>query len=79
MPSRSVLVIGGTGEISAACCHRAVELGMDVTALNRGRTTARPLPSDVRVLTGWTVIERMRRGKPVVVHGDGTSMRASTR
>jgi nucleoside-diphosphate-sugar epimerase len=23
---------------------------------------------------GWTAIERMRRGKPVVVHGDGTSL-----
>jgi nucleoside-diphosphate-sugar epimerase len=23
---------------------------------------------------GWTVIERMRKGKPVVVHGDGTSL-----
>lgn len=23
---------------------------------------------------GWTTIERMRRGKPVVVHGDGTSL-----
>jgi nucleoside-diphosphate-sugar epimerase len=23
---------------------------------------------------GWTVVERMRRGKPVLIHGDGTSL-----
>ncbi len=28
----------------------------------------------VPVLAGWTAIERMRSGRPVVVHGDGTSL-----
>lgn len=28
----------------------------------------------VPMLGGWTLIERMRQGKPVVVHGDGTSL-----
>jgi nucleoside-diphosphate-sugar epimerase len=28
----------------------------------------------VPILGGWTVIERMRQNKPVVVHGDGTSL-----
>ena len=28
----------------------------------------------VPVLAGWTAIERMRAGKPVIVHGDGTSL-----
>lgn len=28
----------------------------------------------VPILGGWTVVERMRRGRPVIVHGDGTSL-----
>jgi nucleoside-diphosphate-sugar epimerase len=28
----------------------------------------------VPVLAGWTAIERMRAGRPVIVHGDGTSL-----
>ncbi|GAA1449179.1 NAD-dependent epimerase/dehydratase family protein [Leifsonia poae] len=28
----------------------------------------------IPVLSGWTAIERMRTGRPVIVHGDGTSL-----
>jgi nucleoside-diphosphate-sugar epimerase len=45
-----VLFIGGTGEISAACSRRAVEQGIDLYVLNRGTTSIRPLPADVRFL-----------------------------
>jgi nucleoside-diphosphate-sugar epimerase len=45
-----VLLIGGTGEISAACSQRAVERGIDLYVLNRGATSSRPLPADVRFL-----------------------------
>ena len=37
-----VLFIGGTGIISTACTHLAIERGIDVTLLNRGRHSARP-------------------------------------
>src|SRR5690349_4196072 len=43
----SILYIGGTGTISAACVRRSVALGHDVTVLNRG-SGRRPLPGDVR-------------------------------
>lgn len=47
-----VLLIGGTGAISASCARLAVNCGMRVTVLNRGQSNARrPLPSSVRVLT----------------------------
>lgn len=46
-----VLVVGGTGTISAACVRRALALGMDVHVLNRGLSSARrPLPEGVRLL-----------------------------
>jgi nucleoside-diphosphate-sugar epimerase len=43
-----VLFLGGTGVISSACSARAVEVGLDLTVLTRGRTTSRPLPDQVR-------------------------------
>lgn len=48
----SALFIGGTGTISSACVRRAVEEGVQVTVLNRGRTLGRAVPEGVRVLTG---------------------------
>jgi nucleoside-diphosphate-sugar epimerase len=45
-----VLFIGGTGIISTACTHLAVERGIDVTVLNRGRRAA-CLPEAARRLT----------------------------
>ncbi|MCC2030721.1 SDR family oxidoreductase [Microbacterium allomyrinae] len=45
----SILYIGGTGTISAACVRRSVALGHYVTVLNRG-TARRTLPEEVRVV-----------------------------
>ncbi|NAZ74667.1 NAD-dependent epimerase/dehydratase family protein [Kineococcus sp. T13] len=48
-----VLFLGGTGIISSACAALALERGIDLTVLNRGGSSAkRPLPPDVRTLTG---------------------------
>jgi nucleoside-diphosphate-sugar epimerase len=47
----SVLFIGGTGVISAASVQEALSRGMDVTVLNRGSSTDRPVPAGV---TTWT-------------------------
>lgn len=46
-----VLFIGGTGVISSACVQLAVERGIDLALLNRGKTT-RPIPSTVPILQG---------------------------
>jgi len=44
-----ILFIGGTGIISTACTRLAVERGMDLTVLNRGRRSA-DLPAGVKFL-----------------------------
>ena len=44
-----VLFIGGTGQISTACARRAIACGIEVTLLNRGLTSKRPMyPSGAR-------------------------------
>ena len=49
--------------------------GFPVTIVRPSHTYDRTgLPFD----GGWTVVDRMRRGKPVIVHGDGTSLWALT-
>jgi nucleoside-diphosphate-sugar epimerase len=45
-----VLFIGGSGIISSACGQLAVQRGIDLSVLNRGRSRLRPLPEDVSVL-----------------------------
>lgn len=46
-------------------------IGFPLTIVRPGHTYDRTV---VPVLSGWTAIERMRTGRPVVVHGDGTSL-----
>ena len=50
MAKLRVLFIGGSGVISSACSRVAVDSGIDLFVLNRGRSTARPLPPGVSML-----------------------------
>lgn len=45
-----VLFIGGTGIISSACTRLALERGIELTLLCRGKTSARPAPPGVKFL-----------------------------
>lgn len=47
----SVLFVGGTGQISAACVPVALDQGWDVSVLNRGESQLRPLPAQVRSIS----------------------------
>jgi nucleoside-diphosphate-sugar epimerase len=51
MSALRVLFLGGTGVISSACSWRAVESGLELTVVNRGKTSIRPLPPQARQLT----------------------------
>ena len=50
MAKLRVLFIGGSGVISSACSRVAVESGIELFVLNRGRSTSRPLPPGVTML-----------------------------
>jgi nucleoside-diphosphate-sugar epimerase len=47
-----VLFIGGSGIISSACSSLAVERGIELYVLNRGRSADRPVPARAKVLQG---------------------------
>ncbi len=53
-PARTlrILFIGGNGIISGSTSRRLVELGHDLTLLNRGTSTKRPAIEGARSLTG---------------------------
>jgi nucleoside-diphosphate-sugar epimerase len=50
MAKLRVLFIGGSGVISSACSRVAVESGMELFVLNRGRSSLRPLPPGTTML-----------------------------
>jgi nucleoside-diphosphate-sugar epimerase len=50
MSAKSVLFLGGTGVISSAAVALAADRGWDVTVVNRGRSSVRPVPSSVKTL-----------------------------
>jgi nucleoside-diphosphate-sugar epimerase len=50
MTALTVLFIGGTGVISTACVRTALEAGYEVTVLNRGATSTRPVPEGAEVV-----------------------------
>ncbi|MGW6194611.1 NAD-dependent epimerase/dehydratase family protein [Kribbella sp. NPDC055110] len=52
MTALRVLFLGGTGIISSACSWQAIDAGLDLAVLNRGKTSTRPLPAQVRQITG---------------------------
>ncbi len=47
----NILIIGGTGIISTYVVRKCLDMGMDVTVMNRGTNNA-SLPKDVRIIEG---------------------------
>jgi UDP-glucose 4-epimerase len=47
-----ILFIGGTGIISSGCVQLAAERGLDITILNRGETSIRPVREGIKQIHG---------------------------
>ena len=57
-----VLFIGGTGIISSACSQLAIDKGIDLYLLNRGKTTYRSVPEGAHVITSdINDVDRIRK------------------
>src|SRR3954454_14247822 len=52
MTGLKVLFIGGTGVISSPCSTLAVDRAINLYVLNRGASSARPLPAKAHLLQG---------------------------
>ena len=52
MTALRVLFLGGTGVISSACSWHAVQAGIELTVLNRGTSSTRPLPEQAERVVG---------------------------
>jgi nucleoside-diphosphate-sugar epimerase len=50
MTALRILFIGGTGILSSACVPRVLAAGHDLTVVNRGQTSVRPVPDAAEVL-----------------------------
>ena len=88
MSDLKVLFLGGSGIISSACSALAVERGVDLTVLNRGQTSTRPLPEaaprweqpdgTVKSSAAW-LIEHAGFGKGYVSGDAGERVALSTK
>jgi nucleoside-diphosphate-sugar epimerase len=76
MSALRVLFIGGSGIISKIACEDRLirayrDEGLPATIVRPSHTYDH---TSVPCHAGWSLIKRMREGKEVVVHGDGTSL-----
>jgi nucleoside-diphosphate-sugar epimerase len=57
-----VLFIGGTGIISSACSQLAIDKGLDLYLLNRGKTASRSVPEGAHIITSdINDVDRIRK------------------